>query len=193
LAQIVYHDYGICYSTNYARRDMVNNMGAGYVAKTGQQLVWGIKAGWELVHYFFGYHDGHELLRNYAHDRFSAIDSAQKFLVYGTMLRCPKVSHTGTNTVKWSRGWSDEDYDVTQPDVLTSAWQAPDGSLGIVLYNTTLLPIECDVALDDREYQAAGRNFTPVYPANKKFTLNPDRSSMHIVLPARRFVIIQGK
>ena len=193
LAQIVYHDYGICYSTNYARRDMVNNMGAGYVAKTGQQLVWGIKAGWELVHYFFGYHDGHELLRNYAHDRFSAIDSAQKFLVYGTMLRCPKVSHTGTNTVKWSRGWSDEDYDVTQPDVLTSAWQAPDGSLGIVLYNTTLLPIECDVALDDREYKTAGRSFTAVYPVNKKFTLNPDRSSMHIILPARRFVIIQGK
>ncbi len=194
LAPVVYHDHAICYCTHYAKRDMVNDKAAGYVAKSGQELVWGIKSGWDLVHWFYDINkENPEILRSMAYDRFSAYRMALKYLVYGTMLRPPTVDYNGSRMIKWTRNWSDEDYSVIQPDVLTSAWKAPDGTLGIVLYNTSTLPWEGEISLKDAEYESQKREYSILYPDKKKFSLNADKTSMHIVLPSRRFIIIEGK
>ena len=128
-----------------------------------------------------------------AYDRFGAYNAAKKYLVYGMMLRPPTPDKNGSRMIKWTRGWSEDDYSVMQPDVLTSAWKAPDGTLGILLYNTSTLPWEGEISLKDSEYESQKREYSVLYPAKKKFSVNADKTSLHIVLPSRRFIIIEGK
>ena len=192
LAPAVYHDHAICYSTHYARHDVAGNAD-GYVAKTGQELVWGIKNGWDFARVLQSdRYENSNMLRQLAHDRFSAYDASLKFLLYGTMLRPPKPDKNESHLIQWQISWSDQKYNVMQTDVLTSAWRAPDGSLGIVLYNTNTVPWEGEISLKDAEYHSQNRTFSVLYPSNKRFALNADKTALRITLPSRRFVIIEG-
>jgi hypothetical protein len=121
-----------------------------------------------------------------------AFDAGRKFFIYGKMLRQPEV--TGSNpdlTIPWGIGWQDRVYNVKSPAVIASAFRAPDGTLGIVLYNLDDKVHNVSVNIDDPEYDAAGKNFSVIYPAESGMDRN--KNILSLTLPVQCPVIIEGR
>ncbi len=190
LAPAVYHDYALLFATHYGRGDLAGNA-AGLIAKTSQALLWGIMPGWELPHAMYRFSDPERVLRT-SKQRMEAYDAGRKFLQYGKMLRPPVIS--GNNPVldiPWGIGWREAVYHVKSPAVTAAAFAAPDGNLGIILYNLSETPRQVSVDLNDPEYNAGNRIFSPVYPEN--FTFSIDRETLQLTLPPQTPVIIEAK
>ena len=94
-------------------------------------------------------------------------------------------------TIPWGIGWGESFYTVKSPSVISSAFQAPDGNLGIILYNLEDNTRRISIKLDDREYQASDKNFTVVYPAELEFEKR--ENVLSLIIPAQCPVIIEGR
>lgn len=143
----VYHDYTIFCSAWVGKYDLEQDDAAGYLAKFGQAFVWGIKAGWNQPTQLSQFKN-HEIALASSVKRYEAYSQAKKFLLYGRMLREPKVTNQAPNMkYKWYVSWRSNFYDVSTPPVMSSAWEAPDGAKGIVLYNASMQPQTVSVDL----------------------------------------------
>jgi len=135
MAQAVYHDYTVCYSNWNSRWDLEQEGARSYLAKYAQTFVWGVKSAWTQPRHLLSY-ENHEIALDAALKRGTAYAAAKEFLVYGEMLRPPELSAPAKRLdVKWYRGWSRNYYDISMPAVLHSFWRAPNGAIGLVLYN----------------------------------------------------------
>lgn len=190
LAPVVYNDYALLFATHYGRGDLTGQA-MGLISKTAQALLWGIMPGWELPHAMYRFSDP-ERVRRTSKKRMEAFDAGRKFFVYGKMLRPPEVmGDIPELTIPWGIGWGESFYTVKSPSVISSAFQAPDGNLGIILYNLEDNTRRISIKLDDREYQASDKNFTVVYPAELEFEKR--ENVLSLIIPAQCPVIIEGR
>ncbi len=190
LAPAVYNDYALLFATHYGRADLTGQA-RGLIAKTAQALLWGIMPGWELPHAMYRFSDP-ERVRRTSKQRMEAFDAGRKFFVYSKMLRQPEiVEDNPVLTIPWGIGWQDRVYSVKSPAVIASAFHAPDGSLGTVLYNLHDNPLHISVKLDDREYEAAKKHFEVIYPSELSFVRN--KNILSLTVPAQCPVIIEGR
>ena len=159
--------------------------------KTAQALLWGIMPGWELPHVMYRFSDP-ERVRRTSKQRMEAFDAGRKFFVYGKMLRQPEIiSDIPELMIPWGIGWSKNVYEVKSPAVLTSAFAAPDGTLGIILYNLDEKSHRISVKPNIGECQTTNKKFTVVYPA--ELTINCKKDALDLIIPAQCPVIIEGK
>ena len=89
--------------------------------------------------------------------------AAHKYLHSGVFLRPPETG-TGQETIPISRlsiyaGQQEavQEYEKPVSQVLSSAWRAADGSIGVVFANISDQPISLHVALDSAEYRLPGQ------------------------------------
>jgi lysophospholipase L1-like esterase len=171
LAHAVYHDHAILYALWMGRHDLQEDGGKGYIAKCAQAFVWGVKPGWEQPTFLTTFRN-HEMANPFSVKRHKAYSVSKKFLLYGEMLRMPKlVKDVPAMDLRWGRAWSKNYYEITLPTILRSAWRAPDGSLGIAIYNIGDKAQEAVLDLSDAGYKLEdGKQYTfkaiyPAYPA----------------------------
>ncbi len=187
LAQAVYHDYALCFATHYSRKDLQDNA-RGLIAKTGQAFVHGIMPGWELINVFYLY-DSPETVRAAAHHRFKAYEAARKYLEFGKMLRPPVVGGNSPYPVSsWAKEWGPATYSIILDQVQSSAWEAADGSFGLVLYNLDEAPVKVKIPVKD--YPGNHAEMCAVYPAEQTFSMNGE--IVEIELPGRVPVILEA-
>ncbi len=115
--------------------------------------------------------------------------SGKDFLVFGRMLRPAEI--TGIKTLEWE--WNGRKNAV--PAIFHSAWQAPDGRIGIVLVNWTASDRRVTMH-DDRLNPKKGKGpwITTLYadrPPIKK-SLSQQEGSFRINLPAHGCVLLEG-
>jgi hypothetical protein len=159
----VYHDYTIFCSAWVGKFDLEQEQAAGYLAKFGQAFVWGVKAGWNQATLLTEFKN-HEIAMASSVKRYKAYSKAKKFLLDGKMLREPKVTTEGPDMkFKWHVSWRSNFYNVSTPPVMASAWEAPDGAKGIVLYNASLQPQTVTVDLSAYGIEAPGKTAQTVY------------------------------
>ncbi|MCI5778963.1 MAG: DUF6259 domain-containing protein [Lentisphaeria bacterium] len=190
LAPAVYNDYALLFATHYGRGDLTGRA-QGLIAKTAQALLWGIMPGWELPHAMYKFSDPERVKRT-SKQRMEAFDAGRKFFVYGRMLRPPVIKNQiPTLTIPWGIGWSKNVYEVKSPAVIASAFRAPDGAVGIVLYNLDEREHAVAVTPDDRECPMEKRQFAAVYPAGH--SVRREGNVLHLQLPAQCPVILEGR
>lgn len=159
----VYHDYTIFFSAWVGKFDLEEENATGYLVKFGQAFVWGVKAGWNQAT-FLSQYKNNEIALASSVKCYRAYSQAKKFLLYCRMLREPKVTGQTPNTkFKWYVSWRSNFYNVDTPPVLASAWEAPDGSKGIVLYNTSVQPQTVSVDLSAYGIKAAETTTQVIY------------------------------
>jgi len=167
MVQTVYHDYAISFGEWTSRRDLEADDGLGYIAKSAQAFIWGVKLGWVEPILLLTY-DSRQIALDAIHKRARAYAAARKFLVYGEMLREPLFVHPVPElNVKWHIRWTKTYYDISMPAVLCSVWRAPDGNLGVVLYNISSQDQQISLMLNDPGYgidKAARRRMVCLYP-----------------------------
>lgn len=126
----VYHDYALAYGRYIMQNDLA--LPGAVLAKFAQQAVFGGQFGWSRADLERILADGDptaECLRALAHLRHRFAD----LLGAGRMLRPPKLTDVPPLTVRWMK-WERE-VEVVLPQVLASAWQAADGTVGVLLVN----------------------------------------------------------
>jgi hypothetical protein len=122
-----------------------------------------------------------------------AYDAGRVFLQYGKMLRPPRLGGDNpSSAVAWGIGWRDAAYEVAAPAVDGTAFAAPDGALGMALYNRTDVPRVVTVALDDPEYYAAGRRFRVLYPADARMEA-VSGEALRVTVPPYCPLVIEGR
>jgi hypothetical protein len=163
----VYHDYALCFGAWVSSKDLKADAGQSYIAKLGQVFVWGVKTAWIEPH-LLATSENHQIALESLSKRCRAYAAARKFLVYGEMLREPKlINPVPEINVKWYIGWTEKYYDISMPAVLCSFWRAPDGNLGLVLYNISPEDQQISLILDDPGYgtdSAARSKIICLYP-----------------------------
>ncbi len=89
---------------------------------------------------------------------------AVRFLMLGTMLH-PFVLDVPDQAYRvWTTtGGTGHAEDFTEPAILTSSWQAPDGAIGHLFVNPTMVPQTLNVAIDSRNRPAAGTYDVDLY------------------------------
>ncbi|MCF6175245.1 MAG: DUF6259 domain-containing protein [Victivallaceae bacterium] len=194
LAQAVYHDYTILFSTWLGKRDVENDDSISFIAKFGQALVWGFKPGYNQPANLLTFKN-HGTALSTSLKRYHAYAAAKKFLVYGEMLREPKIINKLPEVdFRYWRAWSKTWFNVTYPAVLRSMWKAVDGSLGIVLYNITKEPQHVKIQLTTKELaNVSNVKIKSIYP--KTLVATAAIQSGYVVVscsvPARSPVVIQ--
>jgi lysophospholipase L1-like esterase len=183
MAQTVYHDYCLMYSVWPSRWDVERDAARGYIAKHGLAFVWGVKPGWNILSLLYKYQN-HEIALATSLKRYEAYSKSRKFLVYGQMLRTPQiVSFNELLPVKWHISYSEKYYNVDMPSVLCTAWRAPDGKLGIVLYNISDKPRKISLKLDCKEYainKDKDLQFTSLYPEDKPLAASVNKNYIEL-------------
>ena len=170
MAQTVYHDYTILFSSWVGKYDLSQPGALGYLAKFGQTFVWGVKPAWNQINFLTTY-ENHEIAMESSLKRYAAYAASRKFLQSGEMLRAPKFAEAVPEVdFKWYVSWGTEYFDVALPQVVHSLWRAPDGNLGLVFYNIGSTPITVKAVLDDPAYELASKDVlhcTQVYPKSE--------------------------
>jgi hypothetical protein len=171
MAQAVYHDYAIFFGAWSSRHDLETDNGLSYIAKSGQAFVWGIKSGWVQPALLIWYKNAPIALDAVA-KRGHAYAAARKFLVYGQMLREPKfLNQIPSMDVKWYIEWSKKYHKISMPTVLCSLWYAPDGTLGLILYNIGSKDQKVSVELSNPSYavnKASRGRIISLYPVKSQ-------------------------
>ncbi len=167
----VYHDYALCLGAWMSRWDLEADDGLSYIAKNAQAFVWGVKSAWNQP-FYLSKHKDHQVALEITRKRCKAYAAAHKFLVYGEMLREPKLLTPVPDVdLKWYINWSKRYYDISMPAVLCSAWRAPDGNLGLVLCNISSERQEISLVFDEADYDiksTAKARITCLYPSMGK-------------------------
>ncbi|MBT3379722.1 MAG: hypothetical protein HN742_36475 [Lentisphaerae bacterium] len=163
LAHAVYHDRTIMYCSWVGRHDLQEDNANGYVAKFAQTLVWGVKPGWNQPTFFTRFRNK-EIAIEFSRKRYAMYRAAKPYLLYGDMLRPPAYTTSPhTMDLRWYRAWREHYYDITLPTVLRSLWRAPDGSVGLVLYNISAEDQTADVTIPNSSIPA-GKPARMTYP-----------------------------
>lgn len=141
LYSAVYHDYAL----SYGRYIMVDDLALpkAVLAKYAEQVSFGGQFGWSrasLERFLIDGDPTAECLRALAHLRHQFAD----LLAAGRMMR-PPVLDVPNMMIRWMK-W-DREVEVALPQVLASAWQAADGTRGVLLINIGDEPAEVAPAL----------------------------------------------
>jgi len=151
--QFVYHDYQICfgrwggldYGMHVERLDEFSIL-------AGQCFVWGDQLGWVFPALVTGHPKAAAYLRTLGESR----HDAKKFLLYGQMLTPPKLEEElAVVTTEWwctSTGGVKFSPTMVSPAVLYSAWEAPDGTIGLVFTNVSASPQSISYSLNLKDY-----------------------------------------
>ena len=186
----VYHDYTLLYSTWTGVQDVELDNARGFVAKQAQAFCWGVKPGWAIMNLFYKYKNKEIAHRTTKH-RYEAYNRAKKFLIYGEMLRSPKIlSPVKELPVKWNRGYGPSYFNILFPELFATFWKAQDNSHALVTYN-----------IGEESYQAVFeipstyKKFIPLYPDNLEFTseIKGSNTIIKIKVPAQIPVILEMK
>lgn len=146
LYSAVYHDYALAYGRYIMDGDLA--LPKAVLAKFAQQAVFGGQFGWSRADLERILADGDptaECLRALAHLRHEFAD----LLGAGRVLRPPALD-VPELTVRWMK-W-DREVDVQLPQVLSSAWQAADGTVGVLLVNLGDEPMDVRIDLPTERY-----------------------------------------
>jgi hypothetical protein len=198
MIQAVYHDYTICFGAWMSRRDLQEDNGLGYIAKSAQAFVWGVKAGFVQPVVITGYKD-HQIALDTVRKRCRAYAASRKFLVYGEMLREPRLLRPAPKmNLKWYIRWTTRSYDISMPAVLSSLWRAPDGNLGLVAYNISPNEQQVSLILDEPDYgieKGASVRITRIYPFQAKSSeaksLNQPSLTVSCNVPPRSPIVFE--
>jgi len=198
MVQVVYQGYTILYGVWASRYDLEEDGGLSYRAKFAQAFIWGIKSGWVQPLLLSGNKNRYIALE-VVERRCKAYAAARKFLVYGQMLREPRLKNEVPELdMKWYRGWSKNYYNTSMPAVLRSMWRAPDGNLGVVLYNISSEEQRISLVLDDPGYgivEASGVRITSLYPvrspAGEWKSLDKQAIVLNLTVPARSPMVFE--
>lgn len=135
MVQAVYHDYALLFSAWVNRQDLEQPGARGYLAKFGQSFVWGVKPAWNQPSLLTLY-TNHPVALESSIQRYHAYAAARKFLVYGDLLRPPLLDPPAREiAVDWGISWGRGAFPIVLPVVQHALWRAPDGRVGLVLYN----------------------------------------------------------
>jgi hypothetical protein len=199
MVQAVYHDYTISFGAWMSQRDLQeDNNGLSYIAKSAQAFVWGVKAGFVQPLLLTGYKDN-QIALDTVRKRCRAYAASRKFLVYGEMLREPKLLHAVPEMdLKWYVRWSKTFYEISMPAVLCSLWRAPDGNLGLVAYNISPKEQQVSFVLDDPHYRiekGTSVSITCLYPfqgnTSERKSLNEPSLVVSCNVPPRTPLVLE--
>jgi hypothetical protein len=79
------------------------------------------------------------------------------YLALGEMLRPPKVANSKNIKVKTLK------FTLDVPEIFSSAWRAPDGSVGLFFSNITNRTINSDYSFNADEYRIKGKKAQMIY------------------------------
>lgn len=195
MAHTVYHDYSIFFSAWVGKHGLEEDNASSYIAQNGQAFVWGVKPGWNQPTFLTKYKN-HEIALKSSEERYRAYSAGKKFLIYGKMLKEPEAAtHQKMLPIKWFRGFSKAFWNIEMPTVLKSAWRAPDGTLGVVLYNISSEKQSLTLKLDHQEYALAkGTSYeaSAIYPPEAP-SIKLNDKMLSIKIPARSPVVYELK
>lgn len=97
-----------------------------------------------------------ETQKLYFNKLLAAKNYAKKFLTFGRMLRQLDLRVTNTEVYFSAYTGDSLEYRINMPAVLNSVWEAPDGSIGLLLVNYTNSAEEVSYAIDLSGYGFAG-------------------------------------
>ncbi len=155
--QVIYHDYELTYGRFFfpqPKEDIICGrvrLAANF--HTGTQLARfrpdGSMKGWKTE-------TGKKMevcLKGMSYLRAAAID----YLALGEMLRPPKVANSKNIKVKTLK------FTLDVPEIFSSAWRAPDGSVGLFFTNITNRTISSDYSFNAEEYGIKGKKAQMIY------------------------------
>lgn len=119
--------------------------GRGFAMKNAQMFLWGTQLGWFSADVLREETPEGRYLRKLAR----AFSESRKFLLFGEMVRPPKLE--GDNP-KLSAVWRDGQRPVRMKAVGCTAWKASDGTLGLAITNCDLNPHTVRYKLDVSDY-----------------------------------------
>lgn len=186
----VYHDHTLLYSAWTGVQDVEQDDAMGFVAKHAQTLCWGVKPGWAVMGLFYKYKNN-EIVRETTRYRYEAYERAKKFLVYGEMMRPPKIlSPVKELPVKWNRSYGPAYWETLIPETFAAFWKAQDNSRAVVAYNIGTKPYQAEI-----EIPGSYKTVTPLYPDKLDFSTETKgaKTILKIRMPARIPVIIEMK
>ena len=138
-------------------------------------------------------YENSDICRKISHSRYAGYSKGKKYLIYGKMLRMPPILEEMPRiAVKWHRAWSKRYYNVVMDKVLRSAWCAPNGDIGIVLYNIGEEPLSLTLVLDPIEYGILEK-FFPLYSDDQSFSVKQvdGKYQLSVMVPSRMPVILE--
>ena len=186
----VYHDYTLLYSAWTGVQDVEQKDAMGFVAKQAQAFCWGVKPGWALMGLFYKYQNK-EIAHETTKHRYEAYNRGKKYLIYGEMLRPPKIlSHVKDLPVKWNRSYGPSYRALLIPELFATFWKAQDNTRAIVAYNIGTKPYQAEIEVPDT-YKA----IVPLYPKELEYASETKGTNtiLKIQIPARIPVILEMK
>jgi hypothetical protein len=143
----VYSGYIITFGRYLLKEDLENS--TAFIQKVGQMFVFGAQLGWFGLYEILEdkYRPEAEYLRKLA----KCYSLARKYLVFGKMLKPPVLE---TESMEISSKWNvfGTAQEVRLPAVLSSAWRAEDGTVGLVLTNTSTSSQVVSYLINAKEY-----------------------------------------
>lgn len=195
MVHAVYHDYTIFYGHYPSRYDIIMDNAKSFTAKTALSMAYGVKSGCSSPSTFYGFQNSDKAMQ-IMQNNLTGYAAARKFLVYGTMLRPPRITNCPKTNVRWCFGYREKYQNVLLDSILSSAWRAPDGSFGLFLYNLEETPLDCSLSLDCAEYglvdNAKPISLNPVN-FNLSFQNAAGKTTLSATLPSRTPVIMEFK
>jgi hypothetical protein len=162
----------------------------GFVAKHAQTFCWGVKPGWAIMGLFYKYKNN-DIVRTTTKHRYEAYNRAKKFLVYGKMLRQPKIlSPVKELPTKWNRAYGPAYREILIPEIFATFWESQDKSRALVAYNIGTEPYQAEF-----EIPGTCKTITLLYPEKLEcaFETKGANTIIKIQLPARIPVVIETK
>ena len=186
----VYHDYTLLYSAWTGVQDVEQNDAMGFVAKHAQTFCWGVKPSWAIMGLFYKYKNN-EIARETTKHRYEAYNRGKKYLIYGEMLRPPKIlSPVKDLPVKWNISYGPSYREPLIPELFATFWKARDDNRAVVAYNIGTKPYQAEIEVPDT-YKA----IVPLYPKELEYASETKGTNtiLKIQIPARIPIILEMK
>jgi Domain of unknown function (DUF6259) len=147
----VYHDFQVCYGRTISGADFTADSGKPFYMKVGNLFNMGAQVGRFFMPFdeCFPLEKGDDEAFKFVKKVVDYKKLGHKYLTLGEMMRPPKIT-TQVPQVSTSARLR---YPTTLPAVLSSAWGAEDGKIGVFFTNISDSTVEFKVELPVREYR----------------------------------------
>jgi len=188
----VYGGYIITFGRYIFEEDLKNPV--SFRMKVGEMFVFGAQLGWFGVPKIL--EERHRAEALYLKKLAKGYNLARKYLMLGEMLH-PPISETPLPTVSavWRFPWSPRGYKATMPVILSSAWKADDGTVGIILTNISQTTRAVSYIINAEEYELSGDKYIINYVTESGVVRTEEQRGpkfiLRIIVPAGDFLILQ--
>jgi hypothetical protein len=151
--QSVMKDYTIEFGLMMVRPE-IENMDC-FAGKIGFSLVRGRQLGWIPFDQGDVLDPSQTAQMDFLKSAAKCRTAARDFLLYGEYLRSPDTLSAGTHEVRWRNGGgglASPDEVIRVPNVMASAYKAPNGDIGIVLVNVTGKDVQVSIPVNQKDW-----------------------------------------